>query len=210
MSCGAGGSVLLTNTTTTTGSHWLRCAQALVVARQFIRWLLTQNTRRSMYIDRHTHTLCLYLSRPLLLSFSHSYTHKHKISQIWQSQTTETQKKRQNLAKGSMAVNSSSPVSVFHQRYERPIRFCCQSGNTFSPKTQSWGSFKHWSLMAPPSMLLSSLTSSLDATHVSSQALVLEIRIVSEYQDTCRARALFALYYILRLCVSQARWHCWC
>lgn len=174
---------------------------------QFIRWLLTQNTHRGTHTDRHAR--CLYFSRPLLLYFSHSCTHKHKNSQIWQSQTTETQKKRQNLATGSEPVNSSSPVSVFHQRYERPIRFCCQSGSTFSPKTQDWGSSKHWNLMPPSSMLVSSLTSSVDTAHASSQAVALEIRMVVPGYMQSRG-AVFCLYYILRLCVSQTRWHCWC
>lgn len=53
-------------------------------------------------------------------------------------------------------------------------------------------------------MLLTSLTLSLDAAHVSSQALVLEIRMVSKHCDTHRARALYAPYHILRLRVSQA------
>lgn len=117
------------------------------VARQFIWWLLSQNTYRSRHIDTDNVSLSLL---PFLLSFSVILTHTNtKNSQIWQSQTTEMQGKRQKLAKGSVPVSSSSPVSVFHQRYEGPIRFRSQSGNTFSPKTQDWGSFKDWIPMAP-------------------------------------------------------------
>lgn len=138
------GRALLTNTTTT-GSHWLEPAQALAVARQFIRWLLTQNTHRNRHADTHTHTAYLYLPHALLLSFFHSYTDKHKNSQIWQSQTTETQKKDRSWPKG---VCLSALPHQFHQRYERPIRFSCQSGTLSVPKHRN-GSFKDCSLMAP-------------------------------------------------------------
>lgn len=98
------------------------------------------HTHRSRHIR---HTLSLYCSCPLLLSFSLILTHTktQKFTDLTKSDNRDAEK-RQNLAKGSVPVSASSPVSVFHQRYEEPIRFSCQSGNTFSPQTQNWGSFK--------------------------------------------------------------------
>lgn len=99
----------------------------------------------------HGHRQCLSISLALLTLFlCHSYTHTH--TEIHRSDKVRQQrcrKKKQKLAKRSVPVSSSSPVSVFHQRYEGPVRFRSQSGNTFSPKTQDWGSFKGWSPMAP-------------------------------------------------------------
>lgn len=184
-------SALLTNTTST-GPHWLGRAQPSAVARQFIRWLLSQNTHTRAH--RRTHCLSLL---PFLLSFSVILTHKQKNSQIWHSQTTGMQEKRQRLAKGSVPVSSSSPASVFHQRYEGPTRFRSQSGNTFSPKTQNWGSFKDRSPVAP-----FPLCYCLHLFCLESQ-LTLAVRTwllkVSKHKNTHRARALFALCHILRL-----------
>lgn len=200
------GRALLTNTTST-GSHRLGRAQASAVARQFIRWLLTQNTHRS----RHK-AVSLYLSRPLFTLFlSHSYTHTN--TKIHRSDKVRQQRRRKKteLGQGECACqlfltsfSVSSKVWEAH-KVQLPIWQHFQSPNTelgFFQRPKPDGSL--------PSMLLSSLTLSLDTAHVSSQALVLEIRIVSKHQDTHRAVALFALYHILKLRVSQARWHCWC
>lgn len=133
------GGALLTNTTST-GSRWLGHAQPSAVARQFIRWLLIQNTHRSRHIDIHTHTASLYFSRSLWLFFSavlkHTAQHK-KNSQIWQSQTTETLEKKDRIWPRGACLSALPHQFVFHQRYEEPIRFSCQSGNTFSPQTQN-------------------------------------------------------------------------
>lgn len=196
------GRALLTNTTTTTGSPWLRRAQALVVARQFIRWLLIQNKHRSRHID--THGVSLSHLPSFTFSLSHSYTHKHKNSQIWQSQITDTQKKKTECGQRECvcqlfltSFSVSSKVWGAH-KVLLPIWQHFQSPNTelgLFQRLRPDGSL--------PSMLLSSLTSSLDTAHVSSRALVLEIRIASKHQATHRARALFAHYHILSLCV------CW-
>lgn len=98
----------------------------------------------------HRHTRCLSISLALFhFLFSRIFTHTNTKFRDLTKSDNRYAEKRQNLAKGSVSVSSSSPVSVFHQRYEGPIRFCCQSGNTFSPQTQNWGSFKDWSPMAP-------------------------------------------------------------
>lgn len=133
------GRALLTNTTSA-GSHWLGRARPSAMARQFIRRLLSQNTYGGRHIDTDNVSLSLL---PFLLSFSVILTHTH--TEIHRSDKVRQQrcrKKKQKLAKRSVPVSSSSPVSVFHQRYEGPVRFRSQSGNTFSPKTQDWGSFK--------------------------------------------------------------------
>lgn len=72
-----GGWALLTNTTTK-GSHWLEWAKASIEARQFIRWLLIQNTQRQAYRHTQTHPISLNL----LCAHPHSYTDKHTILQI--------------------------------------------------------------------------------------------------------------------------------
>lgn len=134
-------------------------------------------------------TQCLAISPALLTFFRcHSYTQRQKFTDLMKSDNRDAGKKK--LAKGSVPVSSSSPVSVLHQRYEGPIRFRSQSGNAFSPKTQNWGSFQRpepdGSL---PSVLLSSFISSLVAAHVSSRALVLGSFKASGYTQSLNRKA---------------------
>lgn len=92
-----------------------------------------EHTHRSRHID----TLALFYS--LSLSFLQRQT--QKFTDLTKSHKRGAEE-RQNLAKGSLSVSSSSLVSLLHQRCARPIRFSCQSGNTFSPQTHNCGSFK--------------------------------------------------------------------
>lgn len=86
----------------------------------------------------HRHMVSLYLSRPLLLSFSLILTRTNrKIQRSDKVRQQRRRKKKQNFAKGNVPVSSSSPPSVFHHRYDRPIRFSCQSGNNFGLQTQN-------------------------------------------------------------------------
>lgn len=141
---------------TLTAALWVVALEESIVNKHNINRISLAGARHGSSSDdcsARTHTGAgaethLSLS-PSPVSLSVVLMHKHKNSQIWQSQTTEMQDKRQKLAKGSVPVSASSPVSTFHQRYEGPIRVRSQSGNTLGPKTQNWGSFKDWSLMAP-------------------------------------------------------------
>lgn len=153
----------------------------------------------------HRHTWCLSISLALFyfLSLIFLHTQTQKFTDLTKSDNRYTEKKTElgqrecvcQLFLTSFSV--SSKVWGAH-KVLLPIWQHIQSPNT------ELGLFQrlkpHGSL---PSMLLSSLTSSLDMAHVSGRALVLEIRIVSKHQATHRARALFALYHSLSLCV------CW-
>lgn len=88
-----GGWALLTNTTTK-GSHWLEWAKASIEARQFIRWLLIQNTQRQAYRHTHKHTLFLQISFTLTLILTQTNT------QFYRSNKFRQQRRRKKTELG--------------------------------------------------------------------------------------------------------------
>ena len=116
-----------------------------VVERQFIRWLLIQNTHRSRHIDSRSISIALFYSP------SHSFTRKKKEKRIKDLRKSDNwdAEKRQDLTIGSVPVSSSSTVSVFHQKVWGTHKVQIPIWQHFSPHTQNRGSFKDWSLVAP-------------------------------------------------------------
>lgn len=85
---------------------------------------------------RHTH----YFSRSLLLFFSAVLKHTTQHKKIHRSDKVRQQRhrgKKDRIWPKGVCLSALPHQFVFHQRYEEPIRFSCQSGNTFSPQTQN-------------------------------------------------------------------------
>lgn len=178
--CWGRAGALLTNTTTTsTGSHWLGRAQASLIAKQFIRWLLTQNTHRDRHIDTHGASPALFYSLPL--SILHTNTKKKKIHRSDKVRQQRCRKKTE-LGQRECACqlfltrfSVSSKVWEAH-KVQLPIWQHFQSPNTELGFFQALTPDGSLTSISP-----SPLTSFLDTAHVSSQALALEL-----HQSTSR------------------------
>lgn len=208
--CWGRAEALLTNTTTTTtGSYWLGRAQASIVAKQFIRWLLTQNTHRNGHIDTHSVSPAFFYSPPL--SILHTQTQKiHRSDKVRQQRCRKKTKLGQRECACQLFLTRFSVSSKVWEAHkvQLPIWQHFQSPNTEQGFFQALTPDGSLTSISP-----SPLTSFLDTAHVSSQALVSELLQSTSRRTqthTDRARAHFALYHILRLCVDQDQWHCWC
>lgn len=150
MSCGAGGRALLTNTKTTTGSHWLRLAQASAVAGSSSD---DCSSRTQEEEERtHTHTVCA-----LFYFLSNTNTIIHRPAKVRQK------KKDRTLPKGVF-------LSALSHRCQRFIKALWDSEGSapnlatllFRKKTQNWA-FQRLS-DGSTSVTLSSLTLSLQSS----------------------------------------------
>ena len=80
-----------------------------------------QMTAHPEHTLRHADLLILWLSFSFTLILTQTNTTFHRSNKV-KNKVGKEKKKSQNLAKGSVSVSSSSPVSVFHQKYEKPIK----------------------------------------------------------------------------------------
>lgn len=205
------GRALLTNTITTSriSLAWACTSPSCGKAVHQMTPEPETHTRKHREWGASTHSVSLYGS----LSFTRFVTHTKNFTDLTKSDNRDADIK-QDLAKGTVPLGSSSPGSVFHHRCEWPMRFSCQSADVFSPQNTETGELsktKAWSLSLSLCMSPSSLALSPDAAHVSKEASFLDSRMASKHRDgTQRARARCVLYHTLRQPVGRARWHCWC